>query len=531
MLDMTKARPGDAMPSRKGAQRDDGTAPVLQARGLSKAYGPVTVLSDVTLDILPGEVHAVIGENGAGKSTLMRLLSGHAEPSAGTLSMDGRKIVFPTPTAAQEAGIVLVHQEILLADALTVTENLFLGRERTKGGLVDDNGMKRLAVTKLAEIGCHALASALVRDVSLADRQLVQIARALLEDHRVVILDEPTAVLTHDEVDTLIGLVERLKERGVAVLYISHRLDEVERLADRITVLRDGEMVGTYEGGTLGQMDMANLMVGRELSSLYPDRRTASFGEPMLEIAHAQVPGHVKDASFTLYRGEILGFAGMVGAGRTELFQGLLGLRPGSAKSVRLRGEEVRFRTPLEAMLRGIGYLTEDRKGKGLLLQEPLAPNLTLSALGRFNPGLLLSRRREDTALRQAVADYDIRARRLDMAAGQLSGGNQQKLLLAKIMMTDPSIIVIDEPTRGIDIANKAQIYSFIQRFVAEGRSCVVISSEMQELIGICDRILVMREGAINGELSGDEMTEGNVAFLATSTRKVRETTSGGTQE
>ncbi|MBN9216944.1 MAG: sugar ABC transporter ATP-binding protein [Mesorhizobium sp.] len=498
---------------------DRPTAPaVLRAAGLSKQFGGVTVLADVTLDILPGEIHAIIGENGAGKSTFMRLLSGYIEPTEGTLSIDGHDVRFAKPDHAQAAGIALVHQEILLADALTVTDNLFLGRELTRSGIVDDARMRKLAAAKLAELGCEISPTALVRDIPLADRQLVQIARALLDDHRVVIFDEPTAVLTGGEVERLLAIIFDLKARGVAVLYISHRLDEVQRLADKVTVLRDGKMVGTYPGHTLTQIDMARLMVGRELAALYPPKRAGKAGAPMLTVRNATVPGFAQDISFTVRRGEILGFAGMIGAGRTELFEGILGLRPATA-AVELNGASIRIRSQREALDAGIGYLTEDRKGKGLLLQERLGPNLTLSALSRFHRGLVMKNSRETEALAKAVADYDIRVKSLAASAGQLSGGNQQKLLLAKVLLTDPSVVIIDEPTRGIDIANKAQIYLFIQDLVAQGKACVVISSEMQELVGLCDRIIVMREGRISGEVSGEEMTESNIALLATSER------------
>lgn len=492
------------------------TQPVLRAENLAKQYGSVTVLSEVTLDIYAGEIHAIIGENGAGKSTLMRLLSGYIVPNAGSLHVDGRRIQFDTPHQAQDAGIVLVHQEILLADGLTVADNLFLGREPMRHGVVDDRRMRRVAAEKLAELGCHVSPDALVRDVPLADRQLVQIARALLDEHRVVIFDEPTAVLTGGEVERLLAIILALKAKGIAVLYISHRLDEVQRLADKVTVLRDGRMVGTHPGHTLNQMDMAHLMVGRELSALYPPRTATPTTQPMLAVRNARVPGLVEDVSFTVHRGEILGFAGMIGAGRTELFEGLVGLRPATAQ-VELQGKPVQLHSPRAAMDAGIGYLTEDRKGKGLLLQEGLASNLTLSALGRFHPGLWLRKRREAAALQTAVHTYDIRLKSPRTRAGQLSGGNQQKLLLAKVLLTEPSVVVIDEPTRGIDIANKAQIYAFIQRLVSQGKACIVISSEMQELIGLCDRILVMRQGRIEGEVAGEHMTEKNIALLATS--------------
>jgi len=490
--------------------------PVLRAANVSKQYGPVTVLSEVTLDILPGEIHAIIGENGAGKSTFMRVLSGYAEPTGGSLSMGDGDVRFTKPEQAQKAGIVLVHQEILLADALTVAENVFLGRELMRNGIVDDKTMRRLTADKLAELGCVVSPNALVRNISLADRQLVQIARALLDDYRLVIFDEPTAVLTGEEVERLLAIILRLKEQGAAVLYISHRLDEVQRLADKVTVLRDGKMVGTYPGQTLSQMDMARHMVGRELAALYPPKRGNVATGTTLAVRSLTVPGFAKDVSFNVRKSEILGFAGMIGAGRTELFEGIMGLRPATG-SVELSGKAIDIHSPRAALDAGIGYLTEDRKGKGLLLHERLAPNLTLSALRRFHPGLVMRRRREQAALSEAVDQYDIRLKNIGVTAGQLSGGNQQKLLLAKVLLTTPSVVVIDEPTRGIDIANKAQIYAFIQQLVSAGKTCIVISSEMQELIGICDRIIVMREGRISGEVAGEAMTEHNVALLATS--------------
>jgi ribose transport system ATP-binding protein len=490
--------------------------PVLHAEGLSKDYGPVTVLSNVTMDVFPGEIHAIIGENGAGKSTFMRLLSGYAEPTSGTIEIAGRNVRFSKPEHAQNAGIVLVHQEILLADGLTVAENLFLGRELMCNGMVDDRTMRRLAAEKLSQLGCHVKPNRLVRDISLADRQLVQIARALLDDYKLVIFDEPTAVLTGDEVERLLAIILQLKRHGAAVLYISHRLDEVQRLADKVSVLRDGKLVGTYPGSNLSQMDMARLMVGRDLAALYPQKRNGAAGAPSLEVQDLVVPGYARDVSFTARKGEILGFAGMIGAGRTEVFEGIMGLRAAHG-TVTLDGQTIDIRSPRAALDAGIGYLTEDRKGKGLLLQERLAPNLTLSALARFHPSLVMRRAREQAALVDAVDTYDIRLKTLGVRAGQLSGGNQQKLLLAKVLLTNPSVVVIDEPTRGIDIANKAQIYAFIHRLVGEGRTCIVVSSEMQELIGLCDRILVMREGRITGEASGDRMTEHDIALLATS--------------
>ncbi|MGA0542223.1 sugar ABC transporter ATP-binding protein [Neotabrizicola sp. VNH66] len=491
--------------------------PALRAVGLGKTYGTITVLSDVTLDIRPGEVHAIIGENGAGKSTLMKLLSGYVYPTAGQLFLADTPVDFSSAVAAEAAGVVLVHQEILLAPDLTVAENLFLGRELTRGPMVDDRAMNRRTAEVLASIGAHCRPGDPVGSLPLAQRQLVQIARALLEPRRVVIFDEPTAVLANDEVAALLDVVRGLRAQGVAVLYISHRLDEVEALADRITVLRDGRMIGTWPAAGLTQRAMAELMVGRELDMLYPPKRPATDTAPILEIAGLSVDHGAVEASLTLQSGEVLGIGGMIGSGRTELFEGLMGLRPSHADSVKLGGTPVTQRSVTGWADAGLVYLTEDRKGKGLLLDEPLAANLTLQALDRVHPGLSLQKAREMAELESAVAEYDIRVRSLHLHAGQLSGGNQQKLLLAKVMLTGPQVVIIDEPTRGIDIGNKSQIYDFIDRLVRAGKAVIVVSSELPELVGLSDRVLVMRAGRIVAELRGAEVTEQNVVYAATS--------------
>ncbi|KZY36408.1 ABC transporter ATP-binding protein [Roseovarius sp. HI0049] len=491
--------------------------PVLHAEGLSKAYGPITVLSGVTLDIRAGEVHAIIGENGAGKSTLMKLLSGHAVPTDGTMAMAGAPVAFADAVQAEDAGIVLVHQEILLAPDLTVAQNLFLGRELSRFFAVDDKRMNRRTAEVLARVGCTARPTTRVGDMPLAQRQLVQIARALLDDRKVVILDEPTAMLANDEVDALLGIVRSLRDQGVAVLYISHRLDEVEALADRVTVLRDGRMIGTWPAPELDQRRMAELMVGRELSMLYPPKRGLATAEPILTVEDLSVDHGKISGSFTARPGEVLGIGGMIGAGRTELIEGLMGLRPAQARAITLNGTTIAKPDVETMMSAGLVYLTEDRKGKGLLLDEGIGPNLTLQALGLVNPGLRLDRRKETRTVKSTVEEYDIRIPALSITAGQLSGGNQQKLLLAKVMLADPSVVIIDEPTRGIDIGNKSQIYRFIDDLVRAGKACVVISSELPELVGLSDRVLVMRGGRFVAELTGEEINEQNVVYAAAS--------------
>lgn len=493
----------------------DGRPALLEAVSLSKSFGPVQVLKNIDLRIFGGEVHAIIGENGAGKSTLMKLLAGNERPTSGEIRIDGKPVSFLGPVEAEAQGIVLVHQEILLAPDLTVAQNIYLGRELHRGLVVDDKSMREGARKAIRDLGADIEPDAVVGSLSIAQRQLVQIARVLLVPHRVVIFDEPTASLTPFETEALLKVIRDIRAKGVAVLYISHRLPEVKEISDRVTVLRDGKLVSAHLASELQPSDMARLMVGRDVAKLYPDRASQHDNAAILEIENFSAPGYVQNASFYLNRGEILGFAGLVGAGRTELMEGIVGLRPGKGDA-RHNGKPVHFRNAHESQKAGIVYLSEDRKGKGLLLTKDLGVNLTLASLKKFVSGLQINRDRERTALDDAIREFDIRTGRKDILAGQLSGGNQQKLLLAKMMMLDPSIVIIDEPTRGIDVGTKEQIYQFIANLADEGKSIIVVSSEMPELIGICDRIVVMREGRIAGEVSGDRMTEHDIVVLAT---------------
>ncbi|KAB2670529.1 sugar ABC transporter ATP-binding protein [Ochrobactrum sp. LMG 5442] len=497
------------------APGEDGRPALLEAVSLSKSFGPVQVLKNIDLRIFGGEVHAIIGENGAGKSTLMKLLAGNERPTSGEIRIDGKPVSFSGPVEAEAQGIVLVHQEILLAPDLTVAQNIYLGRELNRGVIVDDKSMREGARKAIRDLGADIDPDTVVGSLSIAQRQLVQIARVLLVPHRVVIFDEPTASLTPFETEALLKVIRDIRAKGVAVLYISHRLPEVKEISDRVTVLRDGKLVSAHLASELQPSDMARLMVGRDVAKLYPDRASQHDNAAILEIENLSVPGYVQNASFHLNRGEILGFAGLVGAGRTELMEGIVGLRPGKGDA-RHNGKPVHFRNAHESQKAGIVYLSEDRKGKGLLLTKDLGVNLTLASLKKFVRGLQIDRNRERTALDDAIREFDIRTGRKDILAGQLSGGNQQKLLLAKMMMLDPSIVIIDEPTRGIDVGTKEQIYQFIANLADEGKSIIVVSSEMPELIGICDRIVVMREGRVAGEVSGDRMTEHDIVVLAT---------------
>lgn len=492
------------------------TGPILALAGASRSFGPVQVLFDVDFDLRAGEVHALIGENGAGKSTTMKLLAGYLSPTGGQVMLDGAPTRFADSTAAEDAGIVLIHQEFNLAQQLSVEENIFLGREIRRGPFLDRKAMRAESRALLARLDCDVDPGLLVRDISVPQRQMVEIAKALGRNARVLIMDEPTAVLTNRETDVLLGLIDRLRSEGTAILYTSHKLDEIARVADRVTVLRDGRRVLEAPARDLSEDAMAEAMVGRELSGLFPPR-TPPCGGPVLTVTGVTVPGLVEDASFTLRRGEVLGFAGLVGAGRTELMEAVAGLRPRTGR-VEVMGVDLAPGTVRGACAAGVVYLTEDRKEKGLLLGKPLAQNLTLLALDQFTTrlgGLTIDTEAEDEALSRAIAEFDIRAGDRGMNAGALSGGNQQKLLLAKTMLAEPDIVIIDEPARGIDIGAKQQIYVFISRLAQAGKSVIVVSSELPEVIGLCTRVMVMARGRIVGELEEGAVTEGAILRLA----------------
>jgi ribose transport system ATP-binding protein len=491
-------------------------APVLELRGVSRRFGPVQVLFDVDLGLRPGEVHALIGENGAGKSTAMKILGGYLEPSEGEVALDGAPVAFASSRAAEERGLVLIHQEFNLAEQLSVEQNVFLGREKHRGPFLDHRAMQAQTRALMERLQARIDPRASVSTLSVPDKQMVEIAKALSRDARVLIMDEPTAALTNRETEVLLEQIDRLRAEGTAILYTSHKLDEVARIADRVTVLRDGHVVLQEVAAGLTEGRMAAAMVGREMRDLYPPKRPAT-GRAILEVRGLAVPGFVKDASFTLRRGEILGFAGLIGSGRTELMEGLVGLREARG-SVTLEGRPLRLGSVAASRRAGLVYLTEDRKGRGLLLEKSLRENLTLLALDRFTRGII-DRKAEEAALETAFRDWDIRAGSREMAAGNLSGGNQQKLLLAKTMLAEPRVVIIDEPTRGIDIGTKQQIYAFIHRLAAEGRSVIVISSEMPEVIGLAARLYVMRQGRITGELEGDAITEQAIVRLAMGVR------------
>ncbi len=490
-------------------------APILSAHRISKSFGEIPVLFSIDFDIKPGEVHAIIGENGAGKSTLIKILSGIEQPTSGTITYDGQTVVLPPDGKAEAMGIVLIHQELNLAEHLTVADSIFLGRELRQGPFLKVGEMRRRAAEVMETLHVHVDPDARISSLSVADKQMVEIAKAISRDARVLIMDEPTAVLSVGETQTLFEQIRRLTARGVSVVFISHKLDEIMELAQRVTVLRDGQLIATVGTEALTPDSIAQMMVGRELSNLYPPKHEPNVDEPVLLSVRNLTTKSVSDISFDLKRGEILGFAGLIGSGRTAVAEAIVGLTHRNSGEIQLNGQVVNFTRVAQSVEAGLAYMTKDRKGKGLLLNMGLRPNLTLLTLQKHMRAGFLDTASEDRALERATRRFDIRARDASVAVGRLSGGNQQKLMLGKTMESEPDIIIMDEPTRGIDVGTKQQIYHIIAALAAEGKAVIVISSELQEVIGLSHRVVVMRTGRIAGVLEGAEITEEEIMRYA----------------
>jgi ribose transport system ATP-binding protein len=490
----------------------------VEFRNISKSFGPVRVLHDVSFELAPGKVIGLLGENGAGKSTLVKILSGYENATDGELAINGRALAFANSREAEAEGVVMIHQEFNLAEDLTIAQNIFLGHERKNGWLLDDRSMNAAAIEVMRQVGLDASPTTKVRNLIVAEKQLVEIAKALSRRARLLVMDEPTATLTPTEIERLFALIAQLKARGVTIVYISHKLEEVERITDEIVVMRDGRFITRAPTANVNRHQMANLMVGRELSDMYPPKALPPENAPaLLEVHNVSVPGWAEDVSFTVRAGEILGFAGLVGAGRTELFEGLIGLRPRTSGRIVLLGKEVDLKRPRQAMEQGLTYLSEDRKGKGLHVRFGLRENLTLMSLERYTRRLL-DPRAERRALKEKVTEFGIRTGDIENRAASLSGGNQQKLALAKFLHPEPKVIVLDEPTRGVDVGAKREIYFLIQRLAREGRGVVVISSELVELIGLCHRVIVMRAGKLQANLDANHLSEEELIAHATGT-------------
>ncbi len=484
-------------------------SPALEMRGISKTFTGVRALRDVSLQAWGGEILALMGENGAGKSTLMKVLSGaHRADPGGEILINGKPVAIGGPHDAKAAGIAIIYQELALAPNLTVAENIYLGAELTRPGLqIDRKAMQSACAPILDRLGAPFRPGTLVGTLSIAEQQMVEIARALHGKSRILVLDEPTTALSSRETEQLFRLVRQLRSEGIALIYISHRMGEVYELADRVTVLRDGSYAGSLAREQISAEAIVRMMVGRDLSSFYTKQHNADAVHPhvVLEVDGITDGGRrVKPCSFTLNKGEVLGVAGLVGAGRTELARLIYGADRKAAGQVRLEGNAVVIRNPAQALEQGIAYLTEDRKALGLFLDMSCGANINLGVIARdARAGMVLDQNRGRSRASEAFRNLRVRAASALVAVGSLSGGNQQKILLARLLETGPKVLILDEPTRGVDVGAKSEIYRIIDELARRGIAILVISSELPEIIGICDRVLVMREGHIAGHVGG----------------------------
>lgn len=500
------------------------STPVISIRGIGKQFNAVRALNNVSFDVMPGELHAVMGENGAGKSTLMKILSGVVSEYEGDLFLRGKLVRFQSTREAEDAGIGIIHQELNLVEQLSVSANIFLGRETKRAlGILNQVAMDRRAAELLAQLESNISPRALVSSLRVGDQQLVEIAKAISLEAEILIMDEPTSALTESEVARLYGVIDRLRKRGVTILYISHKMDEVFRLADRITVLRDGQFVQTVNRADATPRSIAHLMVGRDI---VPARRRQcnQVSSVVLETKSLSLawPGHprgwrLKDVSFKMHQGEILGFAGLMGAGRTELLECLFGASSVQPQGQLLvQGKMERFTHPAQAMKAGIAMVTEDRKRLGLFAQMTVRENTTLCSLHNCSTAGVLSRLRELAATDRQIRSLAIKSSGPEAMITSLSGGNQQKCILGRCMLTKPSILLLDDPTRGVDIGAKAELYQLMEQLAAEGVAIIVTSSELPELLTVSDRILVLCEGVITGEFTREEATEQRIMEAAT---------------
>lgn len=480
--------------------------PAITLEGISKSFPGVRALSGVSIALYPGEVTALVGENGAGKSTLVKILTGIYHPDEGRIVVDGTETRFQTPHDAAGAGVTAIHQETVLFDELTVAENIFLGHApRARFGLIDWKSAHARARDLLEQIGADINPAHRLKDLGIASRHLVAIARALSTDARVVIMDEPTAALSYKEINELYELIETLKAQGKAILFISHKFDEIFRIADRYTVFRDGMMVGEGMVAETEPDELVRLMVGRTVDQIFPKKDTA-IGPPVLTVSGYCHPTEFDDIRFELRRGEILGFYGLVGAGRSEFMQALFGITRPSSGAIRIDDEVAVIRSPADAIDRGIVYVPEERGRQGAITPLPIFENITLPSLSRTSRKGFLRMAEEFKLARQYATRLDLRAASLDQELGTLSGGNQQKVVVAKWLATQPKVIILDEPTKGIDIGSKAAVHAFMSELVAEGLSIIMVSSEIPEIMGMSDRVIVMREGRIVTEFQRDEL-------------------------
>jgi len=489
--------------------------PLISARDISKSFAGVEVLRGVDLDLEKGEIHALLGENGAGKSTFAKILAGVHLPTRGTLALNGQPVEVTNPVVAQKLGITLIHQEPISFPDLSVAENLVLGRSEDGWfSKVPWAEMTREAERYMDLLGVHIDVTRPMRGLSIADQQMVEIARALASDSRLIIMDEPTAPLTPREVETLFGIARRLRDEGRTIVFISHRLEEVRALCDRVTIFRDGDKITTDTIGNLSDADIIRLMIGRPLKE-YMHKHSATIGDVALEVQGLTLPGVFHDIGFSVRHGEIVGLGGLVGAGRTDVARAIFGVAPAESGTVKVNGKPAEIDKPEDAIALGLAFVPEDRAVAGIFRTLPVEQNITAAIPGKIAPAGIIRRAVEKSLAQDAVKKLRIRLASVRQPIGELSGGNQQKAILARWLLADPSILILDEPTRGIDIGVKAEFYDMIGELAAQGRAILLISSEMPELLALCDRILVMAEGRLTAELSRAEANQEKIMSAA----------------
>ena len=488
----------------------------IEMRGIDKSFGSNQVLKQAGFTLESGEVHALMGENGAGKSTLMKILTGVYTKDAGTVLVDGKEVNYKNPQEAEKAGIVFIYQELNVMFDLTVEENLFMGKEiHGKFGICDKKAMQKKAQEALNILGVNISPKTVMAELSVGQQQMVEICKALMADAKVIIMDEPTAALTQSETVALFKVIESLRKKGVSMVYISHRMEEIFELCDRITVLRDGSYIGVKNIPETNMNEIVKMMIGREIGERYPSRNV-KIGKEVLKVKELTRKGTFHDVNFSVRAGEVLGVSGLMGAGRTEIMQAIFGNLSYESGTIEIDGKEVKISNPRQAMEHGIGFITEDRKTEGLMLDKSIRENISLCNLRRISKSSVISREAEKNMVAEAIKDLHIKCFGSYHECNNLSGGNQQKVVLAKWILTNPKILILDEPTRGVDIGAKKEIYSIINKLAAQGVAIIMVSSELPEVLGMSDNIMVGREGEVRGIISYEEANQERVMTLAT---------------
>lgn len=489
---------------------------VLEMTGIKKSFSGIYALNGIDFSLERGEVHALLGENGAGKSTLIKVLGGIHQPDCGSIRIDGREVRVRNVAEARENGIGIIHQEIVLVPYLTVAQNLFLGREIIKHGVVDMAETNRRAEEMISSLGVHIQADTMVEDLTIAQQQMVEIVKAVSFDGRIIVMDEPTSSLSNEEVEQLFEIIARLKEKKVSIIYISHRMEELFRISDRVTIIRDGTYVGTRETSKTTANELVAMMVGRDLESFYArDFNDLSGADTALEVKNLTSEGTFENISFHVRKGEILGFAGLVGAGRSEIMECIFGARPYQSGEIILNGKTVSFKNPMQAIQAGIALVPEDRKKQGLVLGNSVAFNLTLASLRFYMNGIAISEKKRKAVIDSYFEKLRIKAASSKIEAGSLSGGNQQKVVLGKWLATKPDVLILDEPTRGVDVNAKFELYSVINELAKNGIAIIMVSSELPEIINMCDNVCVIREGKLTGVLAKDDLSQEEIMKYA----------------